>query len=306
MEQDSFKYYAFISYSHKDKTIAKKLHKFLQSYHLPSKLQKSYPNLPKNLKPVFMDESNLVGTGLQEALNKNLDSSNYIIVICSPASAKSRYVNEEVKHFIELGRKSHIIPLIIDGVPHSGDPETECFTPALIALQEEYEILGIDMTKFSKRDSFLRIIATMLELDLDNFISWEARERKKRLVIFSSMAAAFVMIAGLLVWHNMDFIDELMYNGASQFKIGTTYYEEKDYAKALVWLEKAAAKGNADAQNNLGHMYSEGLGVTQDYAKALEWYEKSAANGSAEAQHNIAYMYEKGLGVTQDYAKALE
>ncbi|MBQ9389097.1 MAG: hypothetical protein IJU07_02865, partial [Synergistaceae bacterium] len=63
MEQESFKfnYYAFISYSHKDKDIAQRLQKFLQSYHLPSELQNSHPDLPENLNPIFIDES-LVAT----------------------------------------------------------------------------------------------------------------------------------------------------------------------------------------------------------------------------------------------------
>jgi len=308
MEQEGFKYYAFISYSHKDKVIAKKLQKFLQSYHLPSKLQKAYPNLPKNLKPVFMDESNLVGTGLQEALNKNLDSSNYIIVICSPASAKSRYVNEEVTHFIELGRKSHIIPLIVDGEPHAAEQSRECFPPALLALQEEYELLGIDMTKFSRRDSFLRVIATMLGLDLDNFISWEARERKKRLVIFSSMAAVFVIIAGLLVWYNIGFFYAMLYDTKTKIQIAMMYYEghtvKQDYAKALEWYQRAAEDGDNWSQTVTGLMYEQGIGTKQDYQKAEEWFRKAAANDYARAQSNLAVMYHEGLGVEKDDAEA--
>ena len=170
----SFDYFAFISYSHKDQELAKRLKKRLQSYHLPSRLQKSYPNLPKNLKPIFLDESNLVALSgsLQESLQRNLDNSNYLIVLCSPNSAKSEYVNDEIKHFIEIGRRGHVVPLIVDGVPHSGD-DTECFPPALRDLPREHELLGVDMTKFGERDAFLRVIATMLELNLDKFISDE-------------------------------------------------------------------------------------------------------------------------------------
>ena len=340
MEEEVFKYYAFISYSHKDKKIAKRLHKRLQSYHLPSKLQKSCPGLPKKLTPVFIDESNLVGIGLQEALQKNLDSSNYLIVICSPNSAESKYVNQEVAHFIELGRKSHIIPLIVDGEPHSKDPSKECFPPALLALQEEYEILGIDLKKFGVRDSFLRVIATMLGIDLDNFISWEARERKRKRIIFASVAAIFIIIEVMLVtliWHDDD---RLPYNDRAQYNIGITYYDKRDYVQAMEWFERAAANGNTNAQTLIGHMYVNGLGVKPDYAKAIEWYEKAAVNdnatsqnniddkhyeeieqdyakvlewyekasasGDSYAQNNIGNMYEEGLYVKQDYTKAME
>lgn len=70
-ERESYKYYAFISYSHKDQKIARKLQKSLESYHLPSALQKANPELPKKLTPVFLDESDLVSIGsLDESLKK--------------------------------------------------------------------------------------------------------------------------------------------------------------------------------------------------------------------------------------------
>ncbi|MBR0202831.1 MAG: toll/interleukin-1 receptor domain-containing protein [Synergistaceae bacterium] len=306
IEKKGFDYFAFISYSHKDMKIAKRLKKRLQSYHLPTKLQKTYPTLPKKLGPIFIDEERLTGGVLQEAIRDNLDKSNYLILICSPNSAKSIYVNEEVKRFIETGRVDHIIPFIVDGVPHSGDELKECFPPALLELPLEQELLGIDLKKFGERDSFLRVIATMLELNLDNFISYEARERKRRAMIFTSIAASFVLIAGLLVWHNIDFFNATLYGVSSQHNLGVMYQEKQDYSKAMEWYQKAAAQGNANAQNNIGYMYLHGLGVKQDYVKAMEWYQKSAAQNHAAAQINIGYMYRHGLGVKQDYAKAAE
>ena len=96
--EKTFKYYAFISYSHSDKKIAKKLQKKLERYHLPTILQKTYPDLPKKLSPIFIDDSDLVAKGtLKTALQDNLDRANYLIVICSPNSAKSEYVNDEVE-----------------------------------------------------------------------------------------------------------------------------------------------------------------------------------------------------------------
>ena len=58
----------------------------------------------------------------------------------------------------------------------------------------EIVLLGIDLKKFGRRDAFLRVIATMLGLDLDNFISWEARERRKRITIYTSAAAVLAVI----------------------------------------------------------------------------------------------------------------
>ncbi|MBQ4401601.1 MAG: toll/interleukin-1 receptor domain-containing protein, partial [Synergistaceae bacterium] len=308
MESKGFEYFAFISYSHKDQELAKRLKKRLQSYHLPSRLRKSYPGLPKKLRPVFLDESSLVSIdeSLQKSLYINLDNSNYLIVICSPNSAQSVYVNDEVKHFIETGKIAHIVPLIVEGVPHSGDEATECFPPAIRNLPREQELLGVDLTKFGERDAFLRVIATMLGLNLDRFVQDEIRERRRKIAIFSSIAAVLVITFGMLFWHNIDFFHAMLHNASSQYNLGEMYFYgrevEKDYGKAMEWYQRAAANGNSNAQFSIGYMYQNGLGVAQDYVKAMEWYEKAVSNGNVTAQHNIGWMYYQG----QDYAKALE
>jgi hypothetical protein len=78
----------------------------------------------------------------------------------------------------------------------------------------------------------------------------------------------------------------------------------QDYAKARYFYELAAEQGHACAQNNLGYLYYEGLGVTQDYAKARHFYELAAEQGHAWAQNNLGYLHHNGLGVMQDFAKA--
>ncbi|MBQ2617508.1 MAG: toll/interleukin-1 receptor domain-containing protein [Synergistaceae bacterium] len=197
--ETSFKYYAFISYSHKDQEIAHKLQKHLEKYHLSSSLKKSNPGLPKKLSPIFIDTSDLIGKGtLKSALQENLDNSNYLIVICSPNSAKSPYVNDEVEYFVKAGRVEHIIPLIIDGAPHSNDPELECFPPALLALPRENELLGIDLKKYGSHEAFIRVIATLLRLDINYFVSRDARERKRKLFLFVSMLMA-LLIASIIM-----------------------------------------------------------------------------------------------------------
>ena len=198
--KESYKYCAFISYSHKDKEIAQKLQKRLEEYHLPSDLQKTHPDLPENLTPVFIDESNLVATGtLKEALQKNLENSKYLIVICSPNSAKSPYVNDEVEYFIRKGRIGNIIPLIVDGVPHSEDDAQECFPRAILNLPRDQELLGIDMKTFGEHDAFLRVIATMLGLEIDELVSGNVITNKT--MIFTLTAAFLVMIAVILIWY---------------------------------------------------------------------------------------------------------
>ena len=65
-----------------------------------------------------------------------------------------------------------------------------------------------------------------------------------------------------------------------------------------------AQRGDAKAQNNLGLMYDNGLGVTQIHKLAVKWYRKAAEQGNFIAQYSLGNMYIRGQGVTQDYVLA--
>ena len=65
-------------------------------------------------------------------------------------------------------------------------------------------------------------------------------------------------------------------------------------------MRKAAEQGHARAQNHLGWMYDEGIGVSQDDQEAVSWYGKAAKQGLATAQNNLGVMYTEGRGVSQD------
>ena len=56
MEKD---YFAFISYQRKDEQWAEWLLHQLEHYHLPSNVITKYPELPKELRPLFLDKNEL-------------------------------------------------------------------------------------------------------------------------------------------------------------------------------------------------------------------------------------------------------
>lgn len=78
----------------------------------------------------------------------------------------------------------------------------------------------------------------------------------------------------------------------------------EDYTKAKQWYEKAATQGNATAQAALGLLYSQGQGMPKDYTKARQWFEKAAAQGDAQARLALGLYFATGTGVPQDYGKA--
>ena len=100
---NTFKYYAFISYKREDEEWAKWLQHKLEHYKLPSSLN-GKEKLPKEIRPIFRDKSELAAGVLAKEIRKALDDSKYLIVICSSNSAKSDWVNLEIQAFIEANR----------------------------------------------------------------------------------------------------------------------------------------------------------------------------------------------------------
>lgn len=130
------------------------------------------------MSPVFIDKSNLIKIeSLKDALQDNLENLKYLILICSPNSAKSEYVNDEVEYFIKNGRLGSIVPVIIAGEPHSKEPSMKCFPPAILNLPRGLEPLGVDFRKRgwnASHNAFSRLVAALLGLNPNNFKAEEA------------------------------------------------------------------------------------------------------------------------------------
>lgn len=77
-----------------------------------------------------------------------------------------------------------------------------------------------------------------------------------------------------------------------------------DWRAAATSCRQAAKQDDPYAQQILGIMYFEGIGVPQDYAKARKWFRLAAERGLAESQHNLGLIYSNGLGVPRDGAEA--
>ncbi|MGH6800561.1 MAG: toll/interleukin-1 receptor domain-containing protein, partial [Methylocella sp.] len=213
METVAFKYRAFLSYSHRDAAWGKWLHAALENYSTDKDLigwETSAGPIPKTLRPIFRDREDFAaGPSLPEQTIAALESSRFLIVICSPNSAQSKYVNEEIRRFKALGRGDYIIPVIVAGEPH--DPERECFPPAL-AFQ-----IGPDGTLTDEREepiaadarpdhdgkdlAKLKVVAGLLGLGLDEIVRRAERARRKRV---QNWGAALLVLtatfAGLAVW----------------------------------------------------------------------------------------------------------
>ncbi len=211
-----FKYRAFISYSHSDENWARWLHRSLETYRVPKHLVGTvteFGPVPERLTPVFRDRDELAtATNLGETLTRALEQSAFQVVICSPAAATSRWVNEEILAFKRLGREHRIFCLIVGGEPGASasraTADQECFPTALIYRMGEdgqltdarCEPIAADARpqKDSRQDVRLKLIAGMLGVGLDELKQREAHRRYRRMVaLVTASVVGMAITSGL-------------------------------------------------------------------------------------------------------------
>ena len=98
---------AFISYSRHDRAFAVLLEKALKAYRPPPGISAAQRHLA-----VFRDESDFTGTEYFTAIDAQLRQSRKLILLCSPAARGSRFVDDEVRRFIEARSAADVIPLL--------------------------------------------------------------------------------------------------------------------------------------------------------------------------------------------------
>lgn len=208
------RYEAFISYAHHDRVWAKWLHRALETYRVPSRLvgtSGATARTDRRLRPIFRDREEMPASGdLGHTVQAALADSGALIVICSPAAAASRWVNEEILAFKRLHGEQRIFCAIVAGEPPAIDasddaPGNSCFPRALLhALQADGEAgtaiiepLAADLRQQGdgRRLGKLKLIAGLLELPLDALVQREAQRRLRRMawIVFAAVLGMLLM-----------------------------------------------------------------------------------------------------------------
>ena len=201
----TYKYYAFISYNSGDTNWGKRLQRKLENYSMPSTLCSKHGWKRRPMKPVFFAPTDIQPGGLTAELQERLKASRHLVVICSPRSARSKWVGQEIAFFHSLGRTANIHFFIVDGIPHSGDEATECFNPVVDELGLP-EILGANIHEkvfrwawLNRQRAYVQLITKMLGVEFDSV--WQ---RHKRMLVRRTalwvIAVAAVLAALVAVW----------------------------------------------------------------------------------------------------------
>lgn len=190
-------YYAYISYKREDELWAKWLQHKLERYRFPSNLN-GISNLPKNIRPTFRDTTDLTPGFLAEEIYKALRSSEWLIIICSPRSAKSSWVCKEAQAFIDSGRADHIIPFVIEGNPFSKDPDNECYPEALLKLTGIHELLAANINEMGREAAFIKVVARMFNLRFDTLWQRHKKAETKKKYGIITILSIFLILATLI------------------------------------------------------------------------------------------------------------
>ena len=196
---------AFISYSRKDKVFAARLQKALGNYQPPRDLP-----LPHRRLDVFRDEEDFTGTEYYKSIERHLNNSGKLIVLCSPAARASKFVNDEITRFARARGPERIIPLLVAGIPNNeATPEQGAqmaFPDALcevmnMPLAADYRGFDPGRARVDRgvyEGSWYTTLANLYDISRSQI---EQRERKRRArrrwIVGSTAAASIVVLVGL-------------------------------------------------------------------------------------------------------------
>jgi predicted Zn-dependent protease/TolB-like protein len=217
--QQRARYWAFISYSHADKSFADWLHRELEKFPIPGRILLAQPGhapeLSARLKPVFLDRLELASShSLDAAIADALRSSYALVVIASPNAVASPRVAEEILLFKRLGREQRIFTLIADGRPRAAerglDPTLECLPePLRYLLGPDGELSDRAVEPFAadargdraaKRAAVLRVIAGILEVGYDAIAQRDRQQRLRRSIAGAAAVTIAAVAGGTVAW----------------------------------------------------------------------------------------------------------
>ena len=212
------RYFAFLSYSHKDEEEADWLHRELERFHVPNTLSgrlMEHGVIPRRLRPIFRDRHELAAADdLSEEIDEALASSQFLIVLCSPDAARSRWTNAEIRAFKRTRPEACVLAAIMSGEPFASDipgrEHEECFPPA---LRNRYDRRGRPTGKRAeplaadlrdggdgRRLGFLKLVAGLLGVGLDDLVQRDTVRRHRRMGwVAAASLAGMAVTSGLAI-----------------------------------------------------------------------------------------------------------
>ena len=206
------RYCAFISYRHAplDSRIAREIQQRLERFRIPGAIVRRTGR--KRLGSVFRDKEELpITSDLNDNINRALENSDYLIVICSPRTRESIWVQKEIETFLHTHGRGRVLTVLAEGEP--GDVIPELLLRDEIADPETGEVRTVPVEPLScdyrlplrraRSEELPRLAATILDCGYDDLRQRQKLYQTRRLtaVLAGAMALSVAMTAYFL-WSN--------------------------------------------------------------------------------------------------------
>lgn len=302
---DAFEYDAFISYSHRDLKWAKWIQEKLETFHIPDGADEPFTN--RRSMRVFRDQTDLAGVEVTTSLRRELRLSRFLIVVCSPNSAASRWVNDEVAYFEGLGRQDNIIAFIVDGEPDSDNPALECYPPRMRSTGER-SMLGANVQEIGKVKALLKVVSLLIGVRFNRLVDREKQRRRRNAITIAAILLVVSASLAALLWRNAEISRRNKALSRDVFGAAIVAFAQKEVLSPEDFdrIRESAEAGNTYAATLLGDCYGKGWGVKQNDEAAFAWYRRAAEVGDAMGMIALANCYLFGTGVEADAGKSFE
>lgn len=269
-KEKSYKYDAFISYRHvePDQSIAKQVHQLIETFKAPKEF---YQNGKRPTFRVFRDREELAARDLSASIEEALETSRYLIVICSKRTPLSEWCQREIETFKSLHGSERIIPVLIEGEPGEAFPMPlkelkgeESVSEILAADIRPDETLNADfegyealqnnnkaklkeLTKKSldilKTEKY-RVMATILGCSFGDLKQRDKERKNKRIMTVSTVAGAVFLIFGLFMANayqkaELARQEAVQSNASILMKRSKDFTKEGDFIKAVLVAKEA-------------------------------------------------------------------
>ena len=299
MNLENVKYDAFISYRHKDldQFVAVTLHKELEAFRLPKKLQKSMAKngmTKKKIERVFRDRDELpITNNLADPIMNALSNSEYLLVICTPRLPESIWCKTEVENFIKMHGRERVFAVLAEGEPAESFPEALLYEEKevedengnKVVKRVPVEPLAADVRGASKKEirkkikeEVLRLAAPMFDCSYDD-LKQRHREQKIKRIITASLSATAVFGAFAVVSTTMAL---QIHKQSGQIKEQAAKIEEQ-YTEALKVNAKAMAEDALDLVDR-----GDKKGATEIAYRALTGTEEEPMPYTADAEYALS------------------
>lgn len=195
----------FLSYSRKDEEFARKLEEALENYRLPKDVKTRI--ISKERLNVFRDKRDLVPTDgdYWKTIEGYLNKSANLVVICSPYARQSKYIDHEIKAFLQSHNPEEIIPLLLSGKPNNepkANPEEYAFPDALCSALSMP--LAVEFTDFPRargkvnrgiyHDSWYALLAKIFGAERAEIERLDAKRQARKYAIAAAISVVVILV----------------------------------------------------------------------------------------------------------------